>query len=100
MGYALLVQLRCTLFDYMGCNFSEQMLRQVDKRGVTRDGTGRVAIGHHEFSLPLALTLEMNYSLGDATTFAPATHASGSGRLERASSPQYTVNSCRAVGRA
>eukprot|EP00756_Hemistasia_phaeocysticola_P044831 Hpha_TRINITY_DN18619_c0_g1::TRINITY_DN18619_c0_g1_i1::g.115647::m.115647 len=68
--YALLVQLRTPYFDLAACNFTERLMNSKDRSGLSKRGTGRVSIGT-EYSLPLALTLEMNYSHGDSIQVKP-----------------------------
>ena len=58
-----LLSLNCINFDFEGSNFTEKNMRAKDKRGLSKEGSGRVAL--FKFSgLPRCYTLECNFNTG------------------------------------
>ncbi|OMJ84468.1 hypothetical protein SteCoe_14423 [Stentor coeruleus] len=58
-----LIALNCINFDFEGSNFTEKNMRAKDKRGLSKEGSGRVAL--FKFSgLPRCYTLECNFNTG------------------------------------
>lgn len=41
---AKLVSMNCINFDFLECNFSDDLMTKVDKKGESREGSGRVDI--------------------------------------------------------
>jgi hypothetical protein len=51
-------------FDFQECNFTEKLMLKRDKKGVSREGAGRVAIYRECPGLVHSYTLECNYCCG------------------------------------
>jgi len=51
-------------FDFMECNFSDEKNNIKDKKGDSRDGSGRAAIFRETGGNPLTFTFEANYATG------------------------------------
>jgi hypothetical protein len=51
-------------FDFEECNFTEKLMLKKDKKGVSREGAGRVAIHRECPGLVHSYTLECNYCCG------------------------------------
>eukprot|EP01064_Diplonema_japonicum_P008665 TRINITY_DN16098_c0_g1_i1.p1 TRINITY_DN16098_c0_g1~~TRINITY_DN16098_c0_g1_i1.p1 ORF type:complete len:715 (+),score=40.94 TRINITY_DN16098_c0_g1_i1:32-2176(+) len=85
--FAFLVGLRCALFDYHGCNFTDADFLKKDKLG-----TGRKAVGQR-FGIPITLTIEANYSNGDVTHFRSA-------KPVRSQAPPFTPQTFHSLGSA
>lgn len=61
--FAKLMALNCINFDYEGSNFTEKNMRAKDKRGLSKEGSGRVALFKGS-GLPRCYTLECNFNTG------------------------------------
>jgi cytosolic carboxypeptidase protein 5 len=61
--FAKLMALNCINFDYEGSNFTEKNMRAKDKRGLSKEGSGRVAL-FKSSGLPRCYTLECNFNSG------------------------------------
>ena len=60
-----LISLNCANFDINECNFSERIMNAKDKNGLSREGSGRVAINKDaNIRLVHCYTLESNYHNG------------------------------------
>jgi hypothetical protein len=60
-----LISLNCANFDINECNFSERIMNAKDKNGMSREGSGRVAINRDaKIRLVHCYTLESNYHNG------------------------------------
>ena len=60
-----LISLNCANFDINECNFSERIMNAKDKNGLSREGSGRVAINKDaKIRLIHCYTLESNYHNG------------------------------------
>ena len=58
-----LMSLNCVNFDYEGSNFTEKNMRAKDKRGLSKEGSGRVAL-FKSSGLARCYTLECNFNTG------------------------------------
>ena len=58
-----LMSLNCVNFDYEGSNFTEKNMRAKDKRGLSKEGSGRVALFKNS-GLARCYTLECNFNTG------------------------------------
>ena len=58
-----LTAMNCLNFDMNECNFSEKIMNIKDKNGLSREGSGRVAI-YKDTNLIHCYTLECNYHNG------------------------------------
>lgn len=58
-----LLSLNCINFDFEGSNFTEKNMRAKDKRGLSKEGSGRVALFKYS-GLPRCYTLECNFNTG------------------------------------
>ena len=61
--FAKLLSLNCINFDFEGSNFTEKNMRAKDKRGLSKEGSGRVAL-FKSSGLPRCYTLECNFNTG------------------------------------
>mmetsp|Transcript_7385 Transcript_7385/g.7244 ORF Transcript_7385/g.7244 Transcript_7385/m.7244 type:complete len:528 (+) Transcript_7385:376-1959(+) len=61
--FAKLMALNCVNFDFEGSNFTEKNMHAKDKRGLSKDGSGRVAL-FKSANLVRCYTLECNYNSG------------------------------------
>jgi cytosolic carboxypeptidase protein 5 len=61
--FAKLLSLNCINFDFEGSNFTEKNMRAKDKRGLSKEGSGRVALFKNS-GLPRCYTLECNFNTG------------------------------------
>jgi hypothetical protein len=61
--FAKLMAINCINFDYEGSNFTEKNMRAKDKRGLSKEGSGRVALFKNS-GLPRCYTLECNFNTG------------------------------------
>ena len=61
--FAKLMALNCINFDYEGSNFTEKNMRAKDKRGLSKEGSGRVALFKGS-GQPRCYTLECNFNTG------------------------------------
>lgn len=59
-----LMSLNCVNFDFRECNFQDEKLNVKDKKGDSRDGSGRAVIFRETGSSPLTYTFEANYATG------------------------------------
>jgi len=59
-----LMSLNCVNFDFRQCSFDEQKLNVKDKKGDSRDGSGRAVIFKETGFNPLSYTFEANYCTG------------------------------------
>ena len=59
-----LMSLNCVNFDFSECNFADEKLNIKDKKGDSRDGSGRAVIFRETNSNPLTYTFEANYATG------------------------------------
>jgi hypothetical protein len=64
MLYPKLISMNTLNFDFTSCNFTEKMMTRKDKKGVSREGAGRVAIAKECPGLIHSYTLECNYCCG------------------------------------
>ena len=61
--FAKLLSLNCINFDFEGSNFTEKNMRAKDKRGLSKEGSGRVALFKNS-GIPRCYTLECNFNTG------------------------------------
>jgi len=64
MLYPKLISMNTMNFDFKECNFTEKLMLKRDKKGVSREGAGRVAIHRDCPGLIHSYTLECNYCCG------------------------------------
>ncbi len=64
MLFPKLISMNSPYFDYNECNFTERMMSRKDRKGVSREGAGRVAIHRDCPGLLHSYTLECNYWAG------------------------------------
>ena len=64
MLYPKLISMNTLNFDFEQCNFTEKLMLKKDKKGVSREGAGRVAIHRECPGLVHSYTLECNYCCG------------------------------------
>lgn len=64
MLYPKLIAMNTMNFDFDECNFTEKLMLKKDKKGVSREGAGRVAIHRECPGLVYSYTLECNYCCG------------------------------------
>lgn len=64
MLYPKLISMNTLNFDFSECNFTEKLMLRRDKKGVSREGAGRVAIHRDCPGLIYSYTLECNYCAG------------------------------------
>lgn len=64
MLYPRLIAMNTLNFDFNECNFSEKLMKKKDKKGVSREGAGRVAMYRECPGLIHSYTLECNYACG------------------------------------
>ncbi len=64
MLYPMLISMNTMNFDFDQCNFTEKLMLKKDKKGVSREGAGRVAIHRLCPGLVHSYTLECNYCCG------------------------------------
>lgn len=64
MLYPKLISMNTRNFDYSQSNFTEKMMTRKDKKGVSREGAGRVAMAKDCPGLIHSYTLECNYCCG------------------------------------
>lgn len=76
-----LVSMNSLNFDINECNFSEKIMSVKDKNGMSREGSGRVAI-HKDTNLPHCYTLECNYHNGRRINFLSPKLIKSSGNIE------------------
>ena len=61
--FAKLISMNCVNFDFLECNFSDEIMTKVDRKGESREGSGRVDI-HKATGIIHCYTLECNYHNG------------------------------------
>lgn len=76
-----LVAMNCLNFDMNECNFSERIMSVKDKNGMSREGSGRVAV-HKESGIAHCYTLECNYHNGKRINFLSPKLIRSSGNIE------------------
>ena len=59
-----IMAMNCVNFDFRECNFSDEKNNVKDKKGDSRDGSGRAAIFRETEGNPLTYTFEANYCTG------------------------------------
>ena len=64
MLYPRLIAANTLNFDFGECNFTEKLMLKKDKKGVSREGAGRVAMHRECPGLVHSYTLEANYCCG------------------------------------
>lgn len=64
MLYPKLISMNTLNFDFGECNFTEKLMLKRDKKGVSREGAGRVAIHRDCPGLIYSYTLECSYCCG------------------------------------
>jgi hypothetical protein len=64
MLYPRLIASNTLNFDFTECNFTEKLMLKKDKKGVSREGAGRVAMHRECPGLVHSYTLECNYCCG------------------------------------
>lgn len=64
MLYPKLISMNTLNFSFEGCNFTEKLMLKRDKKGVSREGAGRVAIHRDCPGLVYSYTLECSYCAG------------------------------------
>ena len=83
--FGFLMNLRCSVFDYHGSNFSDAAFLKRNK-----GGSGRVAL-RKRFTLPIVFTIEANYCTGDTIAFS-------SGKPARTAGTIFTPSVYQTVG--
>ena len=68
--YAKLIALNDPNFDFEGSDFSEKLMRMKDRKGESRDGSGRVGI-FKVINIARCYTLECNYNTGKVVNTVP-----------------------------
>ncbi|CAI2386922.1 unnamed protein product [Moneuplotes crassus] len=68
--FAQLMSLNCLNFDMTECNFSDKIMKKLDKKGQSREGTGRVAI-YKDTGCKHCYTLECNFYTGKRLSIIP-----------------------------
>ena len=58
------MSLNCVNFDFRECSFNDEKLNIKDKKGDSRDGSGRAVMFRETDSNPLTYTFEANYCTG------------------------------------
>lgn len=59
-----LITLNCVNFDLRECNFKDDDNNKKDKKGDSREGSGRATMFRETNQLPYCFTLEGNYTTG------------------------------------
>lgn len=62
--------MNCVNFDFNECNFSDKIMTKKDKKGESREGTGRVAI-YRATGITHCYTIECNYHNGRKINHIP-----------------------------
>ena len=75
------MSLNCLNFDINECNFSEKIMNIKDKNGLSREGSGRVAL-NKESGLVHCYTLECNYHNGRRINFLSPKIIRSTGNIE------------------
>lgn len=105
--------MNCVNFDMNECNFSEKIMNIKDKNGLSREGSGRVAI-HKDTGLVHCYTLECNYHNGRRINMLSPKQLRSNGNIEAESavtdpqskiyqnvnSPPFTIEIFEDVGKA
>lgn len=76
-----LVSMNSLNFDINECNFSEKIMSVKDKNGMSREGSGRVAI-NKDTNLIHCYTLECNYHNGRRINFLSPKLIKSTGNIE------------------
>jgi hypothetical protein len=79
--FSKLIAMNCLNFDMNECNFSEKIMNIKDRNGLSREGSGRVAI-HKDTGLIHCYTLECNYHNGRRINFLAPKLVKSSGNIE------------------
>jgi hypothetical protein len=85
-----LIALNDPNFDFEGSNFSEKGMYSKDKKGESKEGSGRVAIYRATSNMARAYTLECNYNSGKVVNYVPAPEGLDEPAIELESAPAYT----------
>lgn len=98
MLYPKLISMNSLNFAFEECNFTEKMMTRKDKKGVSREGAGRVAIHKECMGLIHSYTLECNYAcsaslnkLGERFDLEKRRYISEDDPLSDASSQHYQI---------
>lgn len=59
-----IMSMNSTNFDFSECNFQDEKNNVVDKKGDSRDGSGRAVIFQETNNHPFTYTFEANYATG------------------------------------
>ena len=87
--YAKLIALNDPNFDFEGSNFSEKLMRIKDRKGESRDGSGRVGI-FKAINIARCYTLECNYNTGKVVNKVPPASNMDDPGSNLSSPPSYT----------
>ena len=100
-----LMSLNCINFDYEGSNFTEKNMRAKDKRGLSKEGSGRVALFKNS-GLARCYTLECNFNTGkvlnaiESSGLPEPAECDNSHQMYAKSLVEYTIGIYEDVGRA
>lgn len=103
--FAKLMAMNCINFDFEGSNFSEKNMHAKDKCGLSKDGSGRVAL-FKAFNITRCYTLECNYNTGrlinkiTSLDFPDGSEADISSELYKNGPPIYSIPIYEDVGKA
>lgn len=103
--FAKLMSVNCANFDFEGSNFTEKNMHAKDKRGLSKDGSGRVAL-YKATNLVRSYTLECNYNTGRiineilSTDLPETNEANYSHKMYENGPPFYTIPIFEDVGKA
>jgi hypothetical protein len=97
--FAKLIALNDPNFDFEGSNFTEKNMYMKDRKGESKEGSGRVAI-FKATNMIRAYTLECNYNTGKIVNNLPAPVGLEEGPTVYESPPTYTHKSYEHLGAA
>lgn len=97
--YAKLIELNDPNFDFEGSNFTEKNMRLKDKKGESREGSGRVGI-FKAVNIARCYTLECNYNTGKVVNKVPAASNMDDPGVDLDAPPRYTNKTWEDLGKA
>ena len=96
---AKLIELNDPNFDFEGSNFTEKNMRMKDKKGESREGSGRVGV-FKAINIPRCYTLECNYNTGKVVNKVPAATNLDDPGSDMDTPPKYTHKTWEDLGKA
>jgi hypothetical protein len=96
---AKLVEINSPYFDYDACNFTEKNMYCKDKSGISKEGSGRVAI-HKATGIVRCYTLECNYNIGRTVNHVAAGFNIDDPEVYFEKSPFYSIETYQDLGKA